>query len=139
MAMTKRDKWILAAMPAILTGLIYAWGYGRPVSRNISELRTQAVQAQQSVVSTSVISAKQEALDELQDKVNSARELSEGLNRNNAGAGLRQDRTAASGTLMRLFNSHRVLVVSMKQLKSSTNEHVPPQMEALWKTPGAPA
>src|SRR5687767_13114137 len=137
MAMTQRDKWILAAIPAIMTGLIYGWGYGRPLSRNISELQAQAVQAQQSVVPASVISAKQEAVDELQDKITAAKELSERLNKNSASGGLRQDRTAASGTLMRLFNSHRVLVVSMKQLKSGTNEHVPPQMEALWKTPGA--
>lgn len=133
MAMTNRDKWILATMPAIFAGAIYLWGFGRPLSRSITESREQALKAQEGLVAVSVLSAKQDALEDLQEKLSEAKTLSERLAKGNAvsGSASIEDRAGAAQKLSQILAAHQL---SVQRMSRQAATQMPPQAEALWKS-----
>ena len=118
MNLTTRDKWILAVLPAIVTGLFYMYGQGGAAQRRLTQARAELEKERAEPVNVKALAAVATESDRVQDALAAARETSARLTAANParlavpaeerGEALRTISNSISAQGLFLMNSTRV-------------------------------
>lgn len=128
MTKSERDQWTLILLPAIVTGMIYVWGYARGANNALAAAKAMRAKVQQDAPEIARLGAKQAALEKLEADLGQQKTKAASLLTTQTSLvgkyGNPEAQTVALSRVSSLFSRWNISLVTSSRVKESSYKAV---------------